>query len=119
MRHRQSVRSASIRIRLRRLRIDAIGKGSTPVFKNVCCCRDRVRIEIGGTVAIMLARRKNYPVLLDDLAARRFATGLGLEVTGSIRCLNPIRKESETIEERGTGCAGEACTGDVAQHRCL
>ncbi len=46
-----------------------------------------VGIEIGGTAAIMLARRKNCPILLDDLAARRFATGLGLEVAGSIGVL--------------------------------
>ena len=41
-------------------------------------------IEIGETAAIMLARRKNCMILLDDLAARRFAIGLGLEVAGSI-----------------------------------
>jgi predicted nucleic acid-binding protein len=46
-----------------------------------------VGIEIGETAAIMLSRRKNCPILLDDLAARRFATGLGLEVAGSIGVL--------------------------------
>jgi len=46
-----------------------------------------VGIEIGETAAIMLARGKNCPILLDDLAARRFATGLGLEVAGSIGVL--------------------------------
>jgi len=35
----------------------------------------------------MLARRKQCPVLIDDLAARRFAIGLGLEVIGSIGVL--------------------------------
>jgi predicted nucleic acid-binding protein len=35
----------------------------------------------------MLARRKKCPVLIDDLAARRFAIGLGLEVVGSIGIL--------------------------------
>ena len=42
-------------------------------------------IEIGETAAIMLARRKNCMILLDDLAARRFA--IGLEVAGSIGVL--------------------------------
>jgi len=46
-----------------------------------------VGIEIGESAAIMLARRKKCPILLDDLAARRFATGLGLEVAGSIGVL--------------------------------
>ncbi len=44
-------------------------------------------IEIRETAAIMLARRKNCTILLDDLAARRFAIGLGLEVAGSIGVL--------------------------------
>ena len=47
----------------------------------------RAGIEIGESAAIMLARRKKCPILLDDLAARRFATGLGLEVAGSIGVL--------------------------------
>jgi len=46
-----------------------------------------VGIDIGESAAIMLARRKKCPILLDDLAARRFATGLGLEVAGSIGVL--------------------------------
>lgn len=44
-------------------------------------------IEIGEASAIMLAKRKDCPVLIDDLAARRFAIGLGLEVVGSIGVL--------------------------------
>jgi len=44
-------------------------------------------IEIRETAVIMLARRKNCTILLDDLAARRFAIGLGLEVAGSIGVL--------------------------------
>jgi len=32
----------------------------------------------------MLARSRHCPVLVDDMAGRRFAAGLGLEVTGSI-----------------------------------
>ena len=44
-------------------------------------------IDIGEAAAIMLARRKKCPVLIDDLAARRFAAGLGLEVVGSIGVL--------------------------------
>jgi predicted nucleic acid-binding protein len=47
----------------------------------------RAGIEIGESSAIVLARRKKCPILLDDLAARRFATGLGLEVAGSIGVL--------------------------------
>ena len=41
-------------------------------------------IDAGEAEAIMLARSRQCPVLVDDLAARRFAAGLGLEVTGSI-----------------------------------
>ncbi len=44
-------------------------------------------IDIGEASAIMLARRKKCPVLIDDLAARRFAAGLGLEAVGSIGVL--------------------------------
>ncbi len=44
-------------------------------------------IDIGEAAAIMLARRKKCAVLIDDLAARRFAAGLGLEVVGSIGVL--------------------------------
>jgi predicted nucleic acid-binding protein len=44
-------------------------------------------IDIGEAAAIMLAKRKKCPVLIDDLAARRFAAGLGLEVVGSIGVL--------------------------------
>lgn len=45
---------------------------------------DSAGIEAGEAEAIMLARSRQCPVLIDDLAARRFAAGLGLEVTGSI-----------------------------------
>jgi len=34
-------------------------------------------IDIGEAAAIMLARRKKCPVLIDDLAARRFAIAWG------------------------------------------
>lgn len=44
-------------------------------------------IEIGKASAIMLAKKRNCAVLIDDLAARRFAIGLGLEVVGSIGVL--------------------------------
>jgi predicted nucleic acid-binding protein len=44
----------------------------------------RAGIDMGGAIVIMLAREKEYPVLIDDLAARRFAIGMGLEVAGSI-----------------------------------
>ena len=45
---------------------------------------DSAGIDAGEAEAIMLARSRHCPVLIDDLAARRFAVGLGLEVTGSI-----------------------------------
>ncbi len=41
-------------------------------------------IDIGEASAIMLAKKRKCPVLIDDLAARRFAAGIGLEVVGSI-----------------------------------
>lgn len=44
-------------------------------------------IDIGEASAIMLARNKKYSVLIDDLAARRFAAGLGIQVVGSIGVL--------------------------------
>ena len=46
-----------------------------------------VGIDEGEAAAIVLARKMKKPILLDDLAARRFATGLGLEVAGSIGIL--------------------------------
>lgn len=44
-------------------------------------------IDIGEASAIMLAKKKKCPILIDDLAARRFAAGLGLQVVGSIGVL--------------------------------
>ncbi len=44
-------------------------------------------IDVGEASAIMLAKKLKYPILIDDLAARRFAIGLGLEVIGSIGVL--------------------------------
>ena len=60
-------------------------------------------IDIGEAAAIMLARRRKCPVLIDDLAARRFAAGLGLEVVGSIgvliRCVRvKAISKSEALE---------------------
>ncbi len=54
----------------------------------------------------MLVRRKNCTILLDDLAARRFAIGLGLEVAGSIGVLirsAKIRRlsKSEALDSLG------------------
>lgn len=46
-----------------------------------------VGIDEGEAAAIVLARKMGQTILLDDLASRRFATGLGLEVTGSIGIL--------------------------------
>lgn len=48
---------------------------------------DSAGIEAGEAEAIMLARSRQSLILLDDLAARRFAAGLGLEVAGSIGVL--------------------------------
>jgi predicted nucleic acid-binding protein len=48
---------------------------------------DSAGIEMGEASAIMLAKKKDCSVLIDDLAARRFAIGLGLEVVGSIGVL--------------------------------
>lgn len=48
---------------------------------------ERAGIDIGEVAAIMLARRKGCSILVDDLAARRFAVGMGLEVIGSIGVL--------------------------------
>lgn len=44
-------------------------------------------IDIGEAAAIMLAKNMKCPALIDDLAARRFAIGLGLPVVGSIGVL--------------------------------
>jgi len=44
-------------------------------------------IADGEAAAIMLARKRKCPILIDDLAARRFAAGLGLEAIGSIGVL--------------------------------
>ena len=48
---------------------------------------ERAGIEEAEAIAIAQARRNRCPVLLDDLAARRFAIGLGLEVVGSVGVL--------------------------------
>lgn len=48
---------------------------------------ERAGIEEAEAIAIMHARRERCPVLLDDLATRRFAIGLGLEVVGSVGVL--------------------------------
>jgi predicted nucleic acid-binding protein len=44
-------------------------------------------IDTGEASAILLARNKKCLVLIDDLAARRFATGLGIQVVVSIGVL--------------------------------
>jgi len=57
---------------------------------NITGLEDIVRnvgIDEGEAAAIVLARKMKKLILLDDLAARRFAIGLGLEVTGSIGVL--------------------------------
>ncbi len=45
---------------------------------------DSAGMDAGEAEAIILARSRHCPVLVDDMAGRRFAAGLGLEVTGSI-----------------------------------
>jgi predicted nucleic acid-binding protein len=64
----------------------------------------RAGIELGEAIVRMLAKEKGFPALIDDSAARRFAIGLGLEVTGSIGVLIKV---------------GEAYKGDVAFSGCL
>lgn len=56
-------------------------------------------IEEAEAIVIAEAREKSCPVLLDDLAARRFAIGLGLEVVGSIGVLIKSTKEHEISKE--------------------
>lgn len=60
---------------------------------------ERAGIEEAEAIAIMHARRKGCPVLLDDLAARRFAIGLGLEVVGSVGILIKSAIEHEISKE--------------------
>jgi len=60
---------------------------------------ERAGIEEAEAIAIMHARRKRCPVLLDDLAARRFAIGLGLEVVGSVGVLIKSAKEYKISKE--------------------
>lgn len=45
---------------------------------------NRAGIEAGEAAAILLAKEINAPVLLDDAAARAFASAFGVEVVGSI-----------------------------------
>jgi len=63
---------------------------------------EHVGLDLGESAAIMLAQRKKCPILLDDLAARRFAAGPGLEVAGSIGILirsakNRMMSKSEAL----------------------
>ncbi len=50
-------------------------------------------MHAGEVAAILVAKEKMLPVLLDDMAARRFAIGLGLEVVGSVAVLIKAVKE--------------------------
>lgn len=52
-------------------------------------------------------RRKGCPVLLDDLAARRFAIGLGLEVVGSVGVLIKSVREHEISKEAAFDALGK------------
>jgi predicted nucleic acid-binding protein len=56
-------------------------------------------IEEAEAIVIAQAREKSCPVLLDDLAARRFAIGLGLEVVGSVGVLIKSTKEHGISKE--------------------
>lgn len=57
------------------------------VSDNVKEIAEKAGIDMGEIVAIMLAKKKGCSILIDDLAARRFAAGLGLEVVGSVGVL--------------------------------
>jgi hypothetical protein len=48
---------------------------------------EKVGIHHGEASTIMLAKSLSLPVLLDDSDARRFASGLGLQVIGSVGIL--------------------------------
>ncbi|RLI81221.1 hypothetical protein DRP07_07805 [Archaeoglobales archaeon] len=48
---------------------------------------EKVGIHRGEASAILLAKSLRFPILLDDSDARRFASGLGLQVVGSIGVL--------------------------------
>jgi len=54
-----------------------------------------LRLRLGGSgeaEAIALAKERGIPVLLDELAGRRAATALGVEVFGSLRILRLAKK---------------------------
>ena len=59
----------------------------------------RAGIEMGEAIAIMFAKEKGFPALIDDSAARRFAIGLGLEVIGSIGVLIKVAKAGIITKE--------------------
>lgn len=61
----------------------------------------RAGIEMGEAIAIMFAKEKGFPALIDDSAARRFAIGLGLEVIGSIGVLIKATKAEIITKEEG------------------
>ena len=63
-----------------------------------------VGIDEGEAAAIVLARNMKKPILLDDLAARRFAIGLGLEVTGSIGVLLKCTKLKMLPDREALDC---------------
>jgi predicted nucleic acid-binding protein len=63
-----------------------------------------VGIDEEEEAAIMLARKMKKPILLDDLAARRFAIGLGLEVTGSIGVLLKCTKLKMLPDREALDC---------------
>jgi len=56
---------------------------------------EKAGIEYGEALAISLALQKGYPLLIDDLAARRLAAGLGLEITGSIGVILKASREGK------------------------
>ncbi|KAF5414313.1 MAG: hypothetical protein C5S48_08870 [Candidatus Methanogaster sp.] len=73
--------------------------GETAASENVEEIAEQVGIDTGESAAILLAKRMKCQILLDDLAARRFAAGLGMEVAGSIGVL--IRSVRNQMMSKG------------------
>jgi len=63
----------------------------------------RAGLHAGEVAAILVAKEKMLPVLLDDMAARRFAIGLGLEVVGSVAVLIKAVKEGFLTKKEAVG----------------
>jgi len=68
---------------------------------NSASLAEKVGIHHGEASTIMLAKSLKLPVLLDDSDARKFASGLGLQVIGSVGVL--IRAVKAGLISRGEG----------------